>query len=222
MVANPRNTESFRAELEKRGADLNRMVRQRHLVFWDAEETLARIMVGYRPEWPSFERVIGAAMRQVKPRAELSGLRIFGDMVGILWKARQFTAAVRLKELWNRLLASSPSISLFCGYLIDVFGEDIANRSLDAMLCAHTRLLPATGSDFETAINLAMDENPGEAAENLKLLIQANFRPSWAAMPFAEATARWPRKNLPNHAGRILDSARQHYHSLRHDAAVAF
>ena len=56
VVANPRNTESFRAELEKRGADLNRMVRQRHLVFWDAEETLARIMVGYRPEWPSFER----------------------------------------------------------------------------------------------------------------------------------------------------------------------
>jgi hypothetical protein len=64
---------------------------------------------------------------------------------------------------------------------------------------------------MEPAINLAMEEILGPHAHDLKLLIKANYRPSWAAMPRGESTALWLRSNLPNQADRILTRAREHY-----------
>ena len=216
VIATPRNTESFRAELEKRGADVMALIREGHLAFFDAQQTLSRFMVEGQPDWNSFEAVVGAAMRGVRPHSEFAGLRAYGEMVGILWKARQFSAAIRLEQFWNRLLTRS-SFTLFCGYAIDVFGEDFQIASLDALLCAHTHMLPATDGNLEIAINRAMDEMLGPSSNDLKLLIKANFRPSWAFMPFGESMALWVRNNLPRQADVILNAARQHYHLLRRD-----
>ncbi len=102
VIATPRNADSFRAELERRGANLNGLVQDGHLVFLDAGQTLARIMDGYTPDWSSFEQLVGGALRHVRPQTERSGLRVFGDMVGILWQARQFMAAVRLEQFWEQ------------------------------------------------------------------------------------------------------------------------
>jgi len=51
----------------------------------------------------------------------------------------------------------------------------------------------------------------GSRAQGLKLLIKANFRPSWAAIPQAEATVLWLRNNLPDYADEILARARGTY-----------
>jgi hypothetical protein len=220
VIASAANTEAFRAELEKHGADVKGIVRRGNLAFLDAQETLSRFMVDGQPDWDLFESVMGTAMRQVRAQTEFAGLRAYGEMVGILWKARQFAAAIRLEQFWNRLLTRS-SFSLFCGYAIDVFGKDFQIGSLDALLCAHTHLLPATDGNLEAAINMAMDEILGPSAKDLKLLIKANFRPAWAVMPFGEAMALWLRNNLPDQADRILGLARQHYGLLRRDAAVS-
>src|SRR5580765_3488111 len=84
-----------------------RAVLEGRLVFLDAEATLARFMVDGEPDQARFERILDEVLAGVRIRAGHSGIRAYGEMVGVLWKASQFSAAVRLEELWNQVLHSS-------------------------------------------------------------------------------------------------------------------
>ena len=186
-------------------------MREKRLSVLQAQETLAQFMIHGQPEWRLFENTIEAAIREVRPPAGYVGLRAYGEMVGILWKAAQYSAAIRLEQFWNKLLASK-GFNLFCGYPIDIFGEEFHIAAVDALLCAHTHLLPAgRNGDIESAIDRSMDEILGPRAEGLRLLMKANFRPSGAVMPRAEATILWLRNNLRDDADEILARSRQYY-----------
>jgi hypothetical protein len=211
VIATPEHSEAFSFQLKELGADAERAVRERQLVFLDARETLARFMVGGEPDWDRFESAIGAAMREVRPAANHTGRRAYGEMVGLLWKAGQYSPAIRLEKFWNKLLKSD-LFNLFCAYPIDVFGNEFQISAIDALLCAHTHLVPAgTNGELERAINRAMAEILGSKVDGLTQLIKANYRPSWAAIPRAEAVILWLRNNLPDYADEILARARQYY-----------
>jgi hypothetical protein len=187
----------------------SKAVLEGRLVFLDAETTLNRFLVNGEPDQSRFESIIGEALRGVRSRAVQSGVRAYGEMVGVLWNAGQFAAAVRLEELWNRLLQAS-DVSLFCSYPIDIFSPDFKASAVDALLCAHTHVLP-TDSALEGALNRAMDDVLGTRVEGLRGLMQTNHRPAWAAMPKAEAIILWLRNNLPGSADQILIRAREYY-----------
>lgn len=213
MIVTPQHQELFSEALASLRTD-SAAARNRQLVFCDAQETLAAFMVGGQPNWERFEQVIRDAMRQAQPAGDAAGLRAYGEMVGVLWRARQFAAAIRLEQLWNRLLERT-SLSLYCGYPIDVFGDEFELSNLEGVLCAHTHLVPAhPGGALETALNRSMDEILGVAANELRLLIKANQPPGRAVMPAAESTILWLRKNLPEQATEIVARARRHYDLL--------
>jgi MEDS: MEthanogen/methylotroph, DcmR Sensory domain len=206
------------ATAEHRGSLVRRLTQERtytravlegRLVFLDAETTLNRFMVDGEPDQARFERIIGEALAGVRTRAVQNGIRAYGEMVGVLWKAGQFSAAVRLEGLWNELLYSS-DVSLFCAYPIDVFSPEFQAASVDALLCAHTHVVP-TDCALEGALNRAMDEVLGARVEGLRRLIQANHRPAWALIPKPEAIILWLRNNLPGSVDQILDRAEEYY-----------
>ena len=218
LVVTPEHRELFSTHLRDMGADVPALVDSQQLVFCDAQRTLAQFMIAGQPDWEQFEKVIRAAMREVQPTDRAEGLRAYGEMVGILWKARQFAAAIRLEQLWNKLLEQS-SFSLFCAYAIDVFGKDYEVANLESVLCAHTHLVPAqSDGTLETALARAMDEILGARAEGLRVLIKSNHRPGWAVMPNAESIVLWLRKNLPEQADEIVRRARFHYQGWGHIA----
>src|SRR4051812_8732484 len=64
------------------------------LVFLDAETTLNRFLVDGQPDQSRFESIIGEAVEGVRSRAVHSGVRAYGEMVGVLWKAGRYTAAI--------------------------------------------------------------------------------------------------------------------------------
>jgi hypothetical protein len=215
VIVTPEHRELFCRQLDHLGADTQIAIGTAQLIFLDAHDTLAQFMVGGQPDWRLFEATVNASMRLVRPQTSGAGLRAYGEMVGILWKARQFDAAIRLEQLWNRLLEQS-SFSLYCAYAIDVFGKEFHVANLDGVLCTHTHLVPAQpNGSLETALKLAMDEILGDKAEALKILIKANYRPSWAVMPNAENILLWLRKNLPAQAEDIVTRARHHYSLLQ-------
>jgi hypothetical protein len=185
----------------------SKAVLEGQLVFLDAEATLGRFMVNGEPDQARFEAVVGEAIQGVRSRAVHTGIRAYGEMVGVLWAAKQYEAAVRLEELWNEMLQSS-AVSLFCAYPIDVFGPEFHHGSVDALLCAHTHLVP-TDAALEDALNRAMDEVLGDRVKNLRPLIQSNHRPAWAEIPKPEAMILWLRNNLPGSVEQILSRARQ-------------
>jgi DcmR-like sensory protein len=164
------------------------------------------------PDPELFSSVVGEALQGVQARAVHTGVRAYGEMVGLLWKAGEYAAAVRLEELWNELLKSK-DVTLFCAYPIDVFSPEFQAGKVDALLCAHTHLLPLDTA-LEGALNRAMDEVLGARVDGLRRLIQTNHRPSWGAIPKAEALVLWLRNNLPGSADQIINLARQYYQPL--------
>ena len=211
LIAAKDHREAFLQQLEDLGVDPQAAMQKHGLVALDAHQTLNRFMVDGQPDWVRFETVMGAAIDEVRPQTDSAGgFRAYGEMVGILWKAGQYSAAGRLEQFWNKLLGRS-SFSLFCSYPIDVFGREFQAAALDAVLSAHTHLLPAgIQGNLDRALDRAMDEILGPEANQIRSLIQASYRPSWAVMPRGEAIIFWLRTNLPGRADEILTRAREH------------
>jgi hypothetical protein len=210
-IAAPEHSGSVARQLTEERA-YSKAVLEGRLVFLDAQATLNRFMVGGEPNQDLFESVIGEALKGVRSRAGQSGVRAYGEMVGLLWKAGQREAAARVEEYWNQLLESS-NISLFCGYPIDVFTDEFQGDTIEPVLCNHTHLIPVDGA-LESALHRAMHEVLGPRAYDLRSLMKANHRPSWGEVPRPEATLLWLRHNLPGSAGDIIQLARKYYHPV--------
>lgn len=104
------------------------------LRFFDAEEQLSQFMVA---EWPNelmFRRVVDGMLGQA---CQSGPVRIFGEMVAVLW-ARGYTwAALRLEALWNKLLEEYPLV-LLCAYAMSNLSRD--HKALQAIARLHTHV----------------------------------------------------------------------------------
>lgn len=211
IVATDRHRDDFSRELGRLGTDTASAIRENRLVCRDAQETMSRFMVAGQPDWDKFEVAVGGALRDVLPQGEQSRFRAYGEMVGLLWNARQFAAAIRLEQFWNKLLARS-SFSLYCAYAVDVFDKKFHPSALDGILCTHTHLVPSESQvHLEAAINLAMDEILGQNADSLRLRFKADNQSSWAVMPKAENIILRLRDTIPAQAEQIIGRAREYY-----------
>lgn len=218
VIATAAHRDRFTAELDRLGARPEAAIRENRLLCLDAEQTLARLMINGRPDWDRFEAVRGPIMSHLQQAKDSAGLRAYGEMVSLLWNARQFAAAIRLEQFWNKLLAHS-SFSIYCSYSIDVLDKNFHAGALDGVLSTHTHLMPsADNGDLDAAIDLAMDEILGPEAKPLKARLKANEQPSWALMPEGEALILSLRKALPEQAENILARAREHYGQLTQGA----
>jgi hypothetical protein len=210
VIVTPEHRKMFCECLDRLCGDVSTLLKNRQLVLWDAEQTLSEFISAGQPDPQRFKNVICAAMRQLRP-ARNGGLRSYGEMVGILWKGRQFAAAIRLEQLWNRLLEQF-AFSLYCAYAIDIFDKGFATANLDAVLSTHTHLIPAQPDGrLEDALDRSMAEILGSEAAALRDYIKSDRRPGSAVMPTAEAMVLWLRKNLPGQADRIFARFRHHY-----------
>jgi hypothetical protein len=218
VIATPEHWNLFGAELDRLGIDVDFRIRGGQLQLLDAADTLREIMSHEEPDWECFERVIRQAARRLRRSENGGGFRAYGEMVAILWKARRFTAAVRLEQFWNKLLAQV-SFRLFCSYSIDVFGKNFHPDTLDPLLRAHTHLVPAqVDGKLDAAFRLALDETFGKDSHILRLLVRAGRRSSWAVIPDAESMILWIRKNLPDGGDEVVERARLHYRRMLPDS----
>jgi len=92
-----------------------------------------------------------------------------------------------------------------------VLGAEFQADDVDALLCAHTELLPAA-SGLAAAVDEALDEVLGRTvAASLRTAIGAGGPPASAALPRGEATILWLRTHLPDYAPDIVARARARY-----------
>ena len=217
IIATPEHNEKFRLGLAELGVNPAQAIADSKLVVLDTVQTLGEFMIDGQPDWARFEKVIAAVRSRFRVSSP-TGMRAYGEMVGVLWTSGQYTAAVRLEEFWNKLLGDG-GFTLFCSYPIDIFAKDFQVSGVDALLCDHTHLIP-TGIDgkVENAIDRAIDARMGAAASDLKTRIDdkarindAGVRASWAVMPRAEGLILWLRSNMPREAEDILNLACQYY-----------
>ena len=110
----------------------------RNVLYHDAEETMAKFMVDGWPEEHLFMSVIGQLLQ---PLPEDRRVRVFGEMVCLLWQKHQYRAALRLEELWNTLIGRQ-AFSLLCAYCITGFRSKDARESYRQVCGLHGHVHP--------------------------------------------------------------------------------
>jgi anti-anti-sigma regulatory factor len=113
VVATKPHRHLFEATLLASGVDVERARARSLYIDLDAEDTLASFMVDGLPDKGRFESVVGGLVARV-PAAERV-VRIYGEMVAVLWAEGNARGATALEDLWNGLRRSL-RFSLLCAY----------------------------------------------------------------------------------------------------------
>ena len=135
-------TKFHRDELDRRltdqGFDVSTLRSQGEYVVLDAAEVLSKFMVGGQPDADRFAAVLLPFIEQ----AEAAGrrLRIYGEMVALLWADGNHKATIELEKMWNDL-RKRKDFSLLCGYPVQPFDTDPANSIAD-VCAAHSAVVP--------------------------------------------------------------------------------
>jgi signal transduction histidine kinase/ActR/RegA family two-component response regulator len=158
-------TAAHRAALDERlqatGLDVAAARACGQYVSLDASETLSKFMSEGQPDPVRFAEVISQIIAR---GAEGRGrVRIFGEMVALLWAEANYRAAIRLEELWNEL-HQTRSFSLFCAYPMQGFGGEMLASGLSDVCTTHSRVIPA---ESYTALS-----NPDDRLRNIIALQQ--------------------------------------------------
>ena len=109
------------------------------VVYFHAVELLSAFMVEGWPNHTRFTATVGGIVQ----RAALGGpVRIFGEMVAVLWAQGKTRAAIRLEELWNEL-ATPLAFSLLCAYPMSGFPKQNDDLSFLQVCNTHSHVHPA-------------------------------------------------------------------------------
>lgn len=106
------------------------------ILFMDAGDVLAKVMVN---EWPDEALFMGTVGEFLKPLSQERPLRVFGEMVALLWAQQKHRAALRLEELWNKLIEHQP-LSLLCAYCITGFHGKTSCESYQQVCRLHRQV----------------------------------------------------------------------------------
>ena len=136
IVATPTQRGAVLRELSSRSVDVVDLQRSGTLIMLDARDTLATFMIDGKPDEARFMSGMSEVIdRACKGHSDCT-VRIFGQMVDVLWQQDEHEAAIRLEMLWNQL-AQTKSYSLLCGYAMGHFYKD---ATLDEVCAQHTQV----------------------------------------------------------------------------------
>lgn len=115
----------------------------------DARETLGKFMIDGLPNAGLFNSVIGDIVKNAASKR--GGIRVFGEMVGLLCFDGNYEGAIRLENLWNRLRKKYP-FSLFCAYPMSSL-TSANGRRMENICGHHSRVIPDESYTSLTSTN---------------------------------------------------------------------
>jgi len=138
VVATRSHTRELDDLLANRGFDLESLRTTGKYSTIDAAETLARFMVNGHPD---AERFVDAFVPLIEGAIRNGGrLRIYGEMVALLWADGNQQAAIRLEQMWNEL-QNRAAFLLLCAYPVQSFDPALI-KPIEIMCATHSGILP--------------------------------------------------------------------------------
>ena len=150
VIASPGHRELFRSGLVAAGVDIDTAKADGRLVTLDAATTAAGFIVGGSIDRVAFEAVVGAPVRQAA--AQHRGVRVYGEMVALLWSAGDVQAAMDLERLWNELAESVP-FALFCAYPGELVCDPLAGEAFSEVCHLHSTVVAGAPSLPESEVS---------------------------------------------------------------------
>ena len=136
MVATIPHVSAVFAELEKQKFAPEKLRATGELQVFDARKMLSSFMLGSRPDSLMFKSNAGDVIHRLCAGRQPSPIRVYGEMVDLLWQEGNADGAIRLEILWNQL-ASAYDFSLLCGYSVGHFYKERRDDAGFADVCRH-------------------------------------------------------------------------------------
>jgi hypothetical protein len=122
VIATAAHRLAFQGLLRAGSIDLAAATASRQLLLLDAEESLARFMIGTledgMPDSETFRALVRAHLAEVQA---YSRVRAYGEMVSLLFERGNQLGSARLQTLWNEL-AASRRFDLYTAYRLGTDG----------------------------------------------------------------------------------------------------
>lgn len=128
VLAARAHTRTFIAGLADQHPDLNAVLETKRLVFRDARAVREQLRQAGPPTIDNVSAVLGDDIEQLADTGR--PLRIFGEVVALMWEDRDLAGALALEDAWNRF-ATMHTFDLLCAYPMRSFA---APESVTAFL----------------------------------------------------------------------------------------
>ncbi|MGH9181648.1 MAG: diguanylate cyclase domain-containing protein, partial [Acidimicrobiales bacterium] len=142
IVATAPHRSALAAALRASGVDVEAAVAAGRYLSFDAQEMLATFMVDGAPDGQAFRDTVGGLIDFAAAGGRR--VRIYGEMVAILWEAGDVSSAIALEDLWNDL-ASTYDFALLCAYPMRAFEDQASAAAFKRMCDQHTGVIPSEG-----------------------------------------------------------------------------
>ncbi len=140
VVATASHRSAFEAALHASGVDMAAAA-GRYLAL-DATETLGAFMIDGVANARLFGEVINAIIERVA--ADGRAVRIYGEMVAVLWAAGDVSSAIALEDLWNDL-GGEQDFALLCAYPMSAFDSEASAAAFRRVCEQHETVIPSEG-----------------------------------------------------------------------------
>lgn len=157
VVATPQHCHAFAAAIRAQGIDLDAAICDGRYQSVHADALLSTFMVDGVPDPARFEAAVGAILDRASEEGRK--VKLYGEMVALLWADGDVTSTIAVEDLWNDL-ASTRSFSLLCAYPLQGF-DDEARAAFKQICAQHTGVIPA-----------ADDLTPGSADEQRRIVAE--------------------------------------------------
>jgi hypothetical protein len=140
IVATNTHLKALESRLISYGISVDSLIRDDRYLPIIAEEMLQKFMVDC---WPD-EQLFNETVTDVLEKAKIHNrkVRVFGEMVAVLWENGHNGATLQLEHLWNKF-CEMETFCLFCAYPKTGFTQDI-HQSFNHICSAHSTII--TGS----------------------------------------------------------------------------
>jgi MEDS: MEthanogen/methylotroph, DcmR Sensory domain len=140
IVATSAHSARIETLLATRGFNVASLKRSGDLFVKDAATLLSQLTVDGMPHPERFRYAVGPVIEKAAGESTRM-VRVYGEMVDILWKAGAIDAAAQLEALWNGL-SSTHAFVLLCAYSLDGIGH---TAHISEICAHHTHVVSANG-----------------------------------------------------------------------------
>jgi hypothetical protein len=169
IIATAQHRAAFEAGLTAAGIDVERRRLEGRYVELDAAATLASLRSSATLDTAVIRRQVGDWL--ARAAADGRRIRIYGEMVALLWEAGDLDLALRLEEHWEELTAGV-AVPVLCGYPMRSFATAEATALFHAVCDRHTGVtnesyaqLGSTDPDQRSAVVLERGGPGGHPVE---------------------------------------------------------
>ncbi len=145
VIATPAHREGFKAAMRSMGVDPDSLVEGRDAVWLDARDTLSAFMEGNRPSAELFDATVGNVLESLRKNRKYVMMRLYGEMVDLLWADGMAEGALQLEELWNAT-AEQYAFSLLCAYSKTTLATAVHTDAFDRICAHHSGVLSSEAS----------------------------------------------------------------------------